>query len=82
MLPDEQQIWRQPWASEPSQDFNKYLYCGGETELWAGLTRFDTDYKPVPYAAESWEISADGTAHTFKARRCSGQWRRGDGCRL
>ena len=78
MLPDEQQIWRQPWASEPSsQDFNKYLYCGGETELWAGLTRFDTDYKPVPYVAESWEISADGTVYTFKLK--PGQkWTNGD----
>lgn len=78
MLPDEQQILRQPWGGEPSsQDFNKYLYCGGETELWAGLTRFDKDYKPVPYVAESWEISEDGTVYTFKLKE--GQtWSNGD----
>lgn len=78
MLPDEQQIFRQPWGGEPSsQDFNKYLYCGGETELWAGLTRFDKDYKPVPYVAESWEISEDGTVYTFKLK--AGQtWSNGD----
>jgi ABC-type oligopeptide transport system substrate-binding subunit len=78
MLADEQQIFRQPWGGEPSsQDFNKYLYCGGETELWAGLTRFDKDYKPVPYVAESWEISEDGTVYTFKLK--AGQtWSNGD----
>lgn len=79
MLPDEQQILRQPWSNgEPSsQDFNRYLYCGGETELWAGLTRFDTDYKPVAYAAESWTISDDGTVYTFKLK--PGQkWTNGD----
>lgn len=78
MLADEQQIFRQPWGGEPSsQDFNKYLYCGGETELWAGLTRFDKDYKPVPYVAESWEISEDGTVYTFKLKE--GQtWSNGD----
>lgn len=78
MLADDQQIFRQPWGGEPSsQDFNKYLYCGGETELWAGLTRFDKDYKPVPYVAESWEISEDGTVYTFKLKE--GQtWSNGD----
>ena len=78
VLADEQQIFRQPWGSEPSShDFNKYLYCTGETELWAGLTRFDKDYKPVPYVAESWEISEDGTVYTFKLKE--GQtWSNGD----
>ncbi|MEZ4861449.1 MAG: ABC transporter substrate-binding protein [Caldilineaceae bacterium] len=66
MAPDEQQIVRFPFGSEPaSQDFNFDLYCGGETELWAGLLRFDVDYKPVPYVAESFDVSEDGTVYTF-----------------
>ncbi|MCX6048673.1 MAG: peptide ABC transporter substrate-binding protein [Chloroflexi bacterium] len=77
-VPDAEQIFRQPWADEPSShDFNKYLYCAGETELFAGLTRFDKDYKPQPYVAEKWELSADGSVYTFHIK--PGQkWSNGD----
>ncbi|MCE7987675.1 MAG: peptide ABC transporter substrate-binding protein [Caldilinea sp. CFX5] len=67
MLPDEQQIMRMPSTNEPaSHDFNFDLYNNGFTELFAGLTRFNTDYEPVPYVAESFSISDDGTVYTFK----------------
>ncbi|MEZ4710582.1 MAG: ABC transporter substrate-binding protein [Caldilineaceae bacterium] len=67
MVDDAQQVFRNPFGSEPSsQDFNKDLYCGGQTELWAGLLRFDVDYRPVPYAAESFTVSDDGSVYTFK----------------
>jgi len=67
MAPDEQQIMRMPSTNEPaSHDFNFDLYCNGFTELFAGLTRFNTDYEPVPYVAESFSISDDGTVYTFK----------------
>jgi ABC-type oligopeptide transport system substrate-binding subunit len=77
-LSDDQQIFRFPENPEPSShDFNKNLYCDGQSELFAGLTRFDTDYKPVPYVAESWTISDDGTVYTFKFK--PGQkWTNGD----
>ena len=67
MVADEQQIVRFPFTNEPaSHDFNFDLYCGGETELFAGLMRFNTDYQPVPYVAESYTLSDDGTVYTFK----------------
>jgi ABC-type oligopeptide transport system substrate-binding subunit len=67
MVADAEQIVRFPSAIEPSShDFNFDLYCGGNTELFAGLTRFDTDYKPVPYVAESYSVSDDGLVYTFK----------------
>lgn len=77
-VPDAEQVFRQPWADEPSShDFNKYLYCAGETELFAGLTRFDKDYKPQPYVAEKWDLSADGVVYTFHLK--PGQkWSNGD----
>lgn len=78
MLADEQQIMRLPFGNEPaSHDFNFDLYCGGETELFAGLMRFNTDYQPVPYVAESYTVSDDGTVYTFKF--APGQtWTNGD----
>jgi len=67
MLPDEQQIMRMPSTNEPaSHDFNFDLYNNGFTELFAGLTRFNTDYEPEPYVAESFSVSDDGTVYTFK----------------
>lgn len=78
MVADEQQIVRFPFGNEPaSHDFNFDLYCGGETELFAGLMRFNTDYEPVPYVAESYTLSEDGTVYTFKF--APGQtWSNGD----
>ncbi len=66
MVADDQQIVRFPFGNEPaSHDFNFDLYCGGESELFAGLLRFNTDYEPVPYVAESYTMSDDGTVYTF-----------------
>jgi ABC-type oligopeptide transport system substrate-binding subunit len=78
MVPDEQQIMRFASTNEPaSHDFNFDLYCNGFTELFAGLTRFNTDYQPVPYVAESFTVSDDGTVYTFKF--APGQtWTNGD----
>ncbi len=78
VVPDAEQVFRQPFQEEPaSHDFNKDLYCAGETELFAGLTRFDKDYKPQPYVAEKWDLSADGAVYTFHLK--PGQkWSNGD----
>ncbi|MFN8492973.1 MAG: peptide ABC transporter substrate-binding protein [Caldilineaceae bacterium] len=74
---DAEQVFRQPTDEPASHDFNKDLYCGGETELFAGLTRFDKDYKPQPYVAEKWEINDKGDVYTFHLK--SGQkWTNGD----
>ncbi|MFN8443133.1 MAG: peptide ABC transporter substrate-binding protein [Caldilineaceae bacterium] len=76
---DAEQVMRVPWANgDPSsQDFNKYLYCNGHTELFAGLTRFNTDYQPVPYVAEKWDVSEDGTVYTFHLKQGL-KWTNGD----
>ncbi|MEZ4620488.1 MAG: hypothetical protein R2867_33960 [Caldilineaceae bacterium] len=51
-------------GNEPaSHDFNFDLYCGGETELFAGLMRFNTDYEPVPYVASYTVSDDDGTVY-------------------
>src|SRR5579864_6903095 len=77
-VPDAEQVLRSPYNTEPSShDFNKDLYCGGETELFAGLTRFDTNYKPVPYVAERWETSAKGQIYTFYLKKGQ-KWTNGD----
>jgi peptide/nickel transport system substrate-binding protein len=34
-------------------------------QIFAGLLRFDTEWKPHPYLAEKWEISKDGLSVTF-----------------
>jgi len=52
---DAEQVFRDiaPGNTEPtSMDFNGDLYCNGLTEIWAGLLRFDFDYKFVPYGAK------------------------------
>lgn len=74
---DAEQVFRRPYAEPASHDFNKDLYCGGETELFAGLTRFDKDYKPQPYVAEKWELNDKGDVYTFHIK--PGQkWTNGD----
>jgi oligopeptide transport system substrate-binding protein len=78
MVPDAEQIWRSPFAVEPSsQDFNKDLYCGGNTELFAGLTRFDPNNRAVPYVADRWETSAKGQIYTFYLHK-GVKWTNGD----
>ncbi|KAB8140640.1 peptide ABC transporter substrate-binding protein [Chloroflexia bacterium SDU3-3] len=76
--PDDQQVFRIAFATDPaSHDFNKDLYCGGESSLFAGLTTLSADYEPQPYAAESWSVSPDGTVYTFKLNP-KGKWTNGE----
>lgn len=78
ILPDDQQIFRIAYNTDPaSHDFNKDLYNGGESSLFAGLTVLSPDYEPLPYAAESWSVSDDGTVYTFKLNP-AGKWTNGD----
>ncbi|MGE7950258.1 peptide ABC transporter substrate-binding protein [Lysinibacillus xylanilyticus] len=44
--------------------------------IFEGLTTLDDDAKPVPAAAESWEISDDKLTYTFKLR--DAKWSNGD----
>src|SRR5438876_2347217 len=54
---DAEQVWRDSVTDEPaSMDFNGDLYCAGLVDIWAGLLRFDYDYKAVPYGAKSIDI--------------------------
>ncbi|MFN8439457.1 MAG: ABC transporter substrate-binding protein [Caldilineaceae bacterium] len=75
---DAEQVFRSPTDTEPaSHDFNKDLYCGGNSSLFAGLTRFDTDYIPQPYVAEKWSLNETGDVYTVSLK--PGQkWSNGD----
>ena len=46
-------------------------------ELMEGLTALDMDMKPVPGAALSWDVSADGLTYIFHLRP-DGKWSNGD----
>jgi peptide/nickel transport system substrate-binding protein len=39
------------------------------TQIFAALVRFDKDWNPHPYLAESWKFSNDGLSVTFKLRK-------------
>jgi len=78
IVPDAEQVFRSAYGVEPSShDFNKDLYCGGETELFAGLTRFDPNNNAVPYVAERWETKAKGQLYVFHLHR-GVKWTNGD----
>ncbi|WP_258128378.1 ABC transporter substrate-binding protein [Achromobacter anxifer] len=38
-------------------------------QLFASLLRYDTDWKPQPYLAESWELAPDGKSLTLHLRK-------------
>ncbi|WP_182084174.1 peptide ABC transporter substrate-binding protein [Aureimonas sp. ME7] len=46
-------------------------------DLYEGLTIYTADGKIAPGAAESWQVSDDGTIYTFKLR-ADAQWSNGD----
>ena len=48
-----------------------------QRDLYEGLTIDDPELGVVPGAAESWEISPDGTVYTFRMR-ANGRWSNGD----
>ena len=56
------------------------------TQLFAALLRFDDEWNPQPYLAESWDISEDGLTVTVKLRRqCAFPRRKKDhlgGCQI
>ena len=56
-------------------DFNGDLYCAGLTEIWAGLMRFDLDYKAVPYGAKSVDIKDNVWTFTLDP---NWKWTNGD----
>lgn len=60
-----------------SFDFNKNLYCQGDSECFAQLAQFDPDNNVVPDIAESWEPNDDASVWTFHLRRDS-KWSNGD----
>jgi len=62
-----------------SQDFNKDLYCLGVPELWAGLMRFDADFRAIPYVASKVTSNKDGSVWTF-AIRGDAKWSDGSAC--
>lgn len=77
-VPDAEQVFRTASDVEPSShDFNKDLYCGGNSGLFAGLTKFDKDYNPQPYVAESWELNEDGSVYTIRLKPDQ-KWTNGD----
>lgn len=39
------------------------------SKILEGLVRFDSEFKPHPVLAESWETSTDGLRYTFKLRK-------------
>ena len=60
------------YGNEPaSQDFNKDLYCGGASTLFAGLMVFNSDFLAVPYMASKVESNKDGSVWTFTIRKDS-----------
>jgi oligopeptide transport system substrate-binding protein len=54
-----------------SHDFNKDLYCQGQSSLFAGLMKFTADFQAVPYMADKVTANKDGSVWTFTVRKDS-----------
>src|SRR6185437_7028639 len=62
---------------EPSSfDFNKDLYCNGDSSVWGLLGQFDPNMTAQPDIAEKWEANADASVWTFHLR--PSKWSNGD----
>jgi oligopeptide transport system substrate-binding protein len=62
-----------------SHDFNKDLYCGGVSALFAGLLKFDADMRAVPSVATAAVPNHDASVWTFTLRR-DARWSDGSAC--
>ncbi|MBN1374714.1 MAG: peptide ABC transporter substrate-binding protein [Dehalococcoidia bacterium] len=56
-----------PLTMDPaiSSEMSSHIYV---MQIFSGLVNFDSQLKPAPDIAESWEISADGKTYTFNLR--------------
>lgn len=59
-----------------SFDFNKDLYCMGDSMVLAGLTYMDPNYNVVPDMATKWTTSNGGATYTYNMR--ASKWSNGD----
>jgi ABC-type oligopeptide transport system substrate-binding subunit len=60
------------WQQDPkSHDFNKDLYCGGVSAMFAGLMSFNADFVAEPYLASKVQSNKDGSVWTFTLRKDS-----------
>jgi oligopeptide transport system substrate-binding protein len=69
-------------GAEPADLDPNVIYAFTDSQiayaLFEGLTKLDgVTSKPVPAAAESWDVSADGMTYTFHLRR-NARWSNGD----
>ncbi len=56
-------------TTEPNSfDFNKDLYCNGNSLCFAQLAQFDSNLQVQPDIAEKWESNTDGSVWTFHLR--------------
>jgi peptide/nickel transport system substrate-binding protein len=71
-VPEQGRVLRIGMWSSP-QSFNPFATTDGYSQnimdfLYVTLTRSDDDGRRLPYLADSWEISKDGTEYTFHIR--------------
>lgn len=57
-----------------SFDWNLNLYCGAETETFAGLLTFDADLNAIPEWAETFTTNEDASVWTFNIRKDNKGW--------
>ncbi len=76
-----QTVLRRPIESEPDtldpQKTTSGVPIMIDRDLFTGLAVLDAEDKPVPGAAESWDVSADKRVWTFHLRR-NAKWSNGD----